>query len=610
MNFSRPTLWLLACLLGTATWGAQGTAQAADDKPAQRAEQHLAKEEWTLAIEVADSAQTQSPTASRPFLVKALAYEQLGHVEVAAALLDAYDEARGDKRPDSRRAEARDRLHQAAKAAAPPDSPKPILDTELLATRVGEATGSGQCALARATALEVATLEPNQADSYRLVGNAARCADQKRAAVAAYRRYQALGGTDSRVEMLLSNLSSALASLTVTVVGVPEDAEPTLHLELQGERIPAALNDAGGLYFPDLTAAQEMTLHIGGRGIEPAQHPVAGLSPGERRMQELTADWIGVVRVELTRHDPKMASVMLNAPEGALQLTLDEPQTVTAAELSAVVSNEFGSVTAELWPEGDVLRFDPMIWTPSQLTVVGLPADSGVRIFMEGAEGAFVEETYEVPAAGDLDEERGVIVAPPQKFDGLIGGNAGIFITHPVLGSGTAGAALEAGSVNATTYRWDTMSGVDRVQGAWDRWKAADRLYRQNERMPAWLSLGIGIGSAIAAGALWAGAIVQGNEASDLKYRAQELTGGSESTTASDVLQGLQTEHTQAIAAHRGLLAAAIATSSTTLVGVGLSFPLRSRARQRIKSRPRWEMSLALEDATAEGADAAKEEEK
>jgi len=558
------------------------------------AEHNLAKGNLTQTIQDAENAQALQPDSTRPLLVKALAYEALGHLETAAALLDAYREVLGEGSPDSRSTDARTRLEQAEKVAATTDNPRPELPLESLTSRVKDATASGRCAVAQATALEVRTMQPDQGDSYRLIGNAARCADDKRAAVLAYRRYQELGGDDPRVEMLVSNLSSSLAALTVQVVGVPEDAEPALHLELAGERIATEADEAGVPYFSDLTAATDMILHVGGRGIEPAQHPIVGLSPGERRSQDIEANWIGVVQVGLTRHDPTMAAVMLMSPEGAIPLTLEEPATVTAAELSAVVSNEFGSVTAELWPEGDTLRFDPMIWTPSQLTVVGLPAESAVRIFMEGAAGAFVEENYEVSDQGVLDEERGVVVAPPQKFDGLIGGNAGIFITHPVLGSGTAGAALEAGSVNATTYRWDTMPGVPGVQEAWDNWKTGERLFRQNTRTPAWLSLGIGIGSVLASGGLWAGAVAKGNEANSFRQDALNLVDGSASSSDPDALNNKSAQHQSALAAHQGLLAAAIASSSIGVAGVVLSFPLRSRAQRLIRSRPPWTMNLAL----------------
>jgi len=597
------SLCLLAGLLlaGAPAWG----AGAADTL--RSAEAQLDRGEFAEALVSADSAFAADPTMRRALLVKGLAYEALGRLELAASWLEAA--AAQTSTPDAEILAAAERVRSARldavkerrarqPGAAEPVSPEVPGFTERIATLrssseaiaqfVEAAVSEGSCALALAGALELTESSSEAPRGFRLLGDAQRCSDQKRSALLSYQRYRDLGGDDAGVFVLIDGLSSSLATLRVAVQRQSESSVPRVWITFADEEQVGRFEGQDRFVFDHLPTAVPITLRLIGKGFVPLSRDLNILTPGERRELTVAPEFIGLTDVAVVDYEPERYNVALLSPEGRSPAPPGSSVRVTAAEVSAEVTSEYGTVLVplELEPEGRLV-FDPRPWLPSELTVVGIPVGAKLRIFVEGGDDAIVEREITVPLfPGQTDAESGVRLAPPQKVSSLIGGSAGLFVNHPVLGKGNGSFVLAPGGVNATTFDWGAMSGVPAVRSRWDDWQARRRaLERSSAHLPR-VTLGIGIGTGIAAGILWAATAAERANYDNLKDAALRM-----GTLRPAEWAELDDDRRASADRERGFLTGAIVNSALSTVGIVVSIPLGAGHRKRVADLGAWSMA-------------------
>ena len=525
-----PLLIALLFVVSVATCALPSVARAGMEEEAERqlgfARDELSEGRFTRAIASAESALRLNPAAYEAFLVKALAYEQLGELELASSLLVAYQEITKGLTQDLRAAEALDRIRAARSGPArgpnrsrsedsevrasrvdPDRVPTDSIDLRSYEQRVQQAIAAGKCAVAMATASELTMRSSAEPRGFKLVGDAARCAGTPRPAVVAYRRYQELGGDDPKVGLMVAGLAETLATLDVVIERQEGGPVPLVRLALPwGETLSPVELPAGALRFTDLPTGASLSLAVAGRGLEPLDVGIEPLRPGESRSVDVHPVYVGLGTVRIAGHDPALCATTLLTADGEADAQPGSAEQVTAGELTALVTGEHGelAVPLEVPPDGE-LTFDPSPWVPTQLTVVGLPTGAGFRIFVEGYDDARVEVSGTAPGSGGrIDVETGVRLAEPLQIGSLVGGSGGLFVSHPLLGEGAGSLVLEPGSANATTFDWRKMPGVARVSEPYQRWSVqrADLQRRVRGRTAAPVVLAIG--SAIASGVMFA----------------------------------------------------------------------------------------------------------
>lgn len=499
------------------------TASAGMEEEASRqlgfARKELSEGEYARAIASAESALRLNPAAYEAFLLKALAYEQLGELELASSLLVAYREITKGMTQDPRADEALTRIREArssgsrpparkrAEGTKPPaDAPKrdTKVDVEGYRERVKAAISAGSCAVAVATATELTLRVPADPEGWKLSGDAARCDGQVRSAALAYRRYQELGGSDARVELMLRGLLESLGTLDVVVERTDGGPVPRVRLQLgEGELLSPEEQHGGVLRFTHLPTDRSLFLSVTGRGLDPLDVEISALSPGELRSLPVSPHYVGLGTVRLVDHDPSLCSTTLITADGETSVKPGSSQRLTAGAITALVAGEHGAVAVPLEaPSGGLVTFDPTPWIPASLTIVDLPAGAEVRVFVDGIGAARIEQNTTVPPLGGrIDGGTGVRLAEPMLVDSLIGGAGGVFVAHPLLGEGAGSVVLEPGSVNATTFQWRDMEGVANVSGLYQAWSLErDMLVKRRGQVAAPIALVIGSG--IASGVL------------------------------------------------------------------------------------------------------------
>ena len=599
-------LLLVALLVAgpVVTCSFSSTASAGMEEEAERqlgfARRELSEGRFTRAVASAESALRLNPAAYEAFLIKALAYEQLGELELASSLLVACQEITKGMDQDPRAAEALARIRAArdggagrparsrsdeSEVAATRVESEPVpagpIDIESYQERVKQAITTGSCAVAMATASELTMRAPRDPGGFRLVGDAARCAGQGRPAVVAYRRYQALGGDDSKVGLMLRGLVENLSVLSVLVERQEGGPVPRVHLALpQGEVLSPEQDRGDSLVFSDLPAGLSLALTVAGHGLEPLDVEVEPLAPGETRTLEIHPVYVGMGTVRIAAHDPALCTTTLITADGEAGVAPGGSERVTAGEFTARVSGEHGEVdvSLEVPPNGE-LTFDPSSWIPTSLTVVDLPTGSEVRIFIDGFGNARLERTETVPLfGGRIDTETGVRLADPLLIQSLIGGSGGIFVSHPLLGEGAGSVVLEPGSVNATTFDWPGMDGVGRVSEPYQRWShqrtELQRKVRGQTAAPAVLA----IGSAVASGLMFA-------LAADAERRLTETA------------ESLEVDLNQAALQQRtGFLIAGGVTASTAVIGFVITGGVGARGKRTLDACGDWDPISAQEE--------------
>ena len=106
----------------------------------------------------------------------------------------------------------------------------------------------------------------------------------------------------------------------------------------------------------------------------------------------------------------------------------ESPLEVTAGEVVARVESEHGLIEVPFDVARDATAdFDPLEHRPTSLTIVGVPAGSQVELYVEAPSGVEVRHSLDVaPDEGTIDDETGILLAPPQRVFSLRGGQGSL----------------------------------------------------------------------------------------------------------------------------------------------------------------------------------------
>jgi tetratricopeptide (TPR) repeat protein len=591
-----------------------GSIEEEAQRQADFARQELQEGHYDKALKSAESALRLHPALYEAMLLKALAYEGLGNLELAESLVRAYLELVGEA---AAQPEAREHLQRIAEARTARTSqrvggrtareradratddeetgeaesevevvavPPGDLDPTPYQQRVVAALAEGKCEAARAAATELTLAASDRAEGWKLAGDAARCASRSREAVLAYRRYQELGGADKAALRLLEALAGGLASLRVAVKTEAEHAVPALRLHTpEGQIVPAALSN-GVFLFADLETGKPAVLEVAGRGFEAQDVEVAPLGSGQQLDIELSPVFLGLGSLTLLEHQASDATVTLFTPDDTLDAESGQTYTVTAGESLVRVQNEHGSldVPLQVGPDASV-AFDAAPVLPASLTVIGLPSGASVRLTAGASGRVQVVLDQEIDAGkGEIDPGTGVRIAPAWRFDSLAGGAGELAVTHPVLGAASVTLALEDGAVNAATFDHRSLPGVAGVRAAFEDYK----LTHPAVAAPSSDGKPLRVISAMlaAAGAgLLVGSAVAGAEVGNAK------TAGLEAGRDRDALRDAWLSSSRGAQAQIGLAIGGGVSMGIGAVGFGVSFGLPRVARAGAVDLDDWD---------------------
>lgn len=484
------------------------------ERQTQFAKEELAEGQYDRALKSAESALRLDPEFHQALLLKALAYEGLGDKNLARSLVAAWQEAnpgqglppegaellerlvRSRGRPQERSARIIDLSDRGTAARIADLAPEPYRD------RSQSALAAGRCEAARAAATEFLRYDESIADGWRLLGDAERCADHKRAAVLAYERYGVLGGTEGTVSQLIEGLRADLATLTVHVLMKDKVVTPKVQVVLpDGSRANPTSRDRITAKFADLPPRVGLEVIVAGRGLEAVRQQIEALPAGGEGAESITPVVVGIGRVRAEEFDDTNVSVTILTADEEATVGSGATREVTAGSATAVIGTERGAVEVpiEVPRDGEVV-LSPAANLPSALTVIGLPSNSDVRVRVRSASGVSIDRTLQIPRElGEIDERSGLRIAPPQLLEGLPGGSASIRVSHPVLGERELNAVLENGASNATTFKATEMAGADRVRTAYENWLVGARSTSKKRQSGA-VALGVGSGLLLAGG--------------------------------------------------------------------------------------------------------------
>lgn len=456
---------VLLLLLAAPAWAGpseQGLRQVAF------ARSELADGEFEAALRSAESAIRLSPDLYEATLVKALAYEGLGDLELARSLLLGYleevpsveqDPEAGEAltRIDGRLARGRARVPRPAPTRRQRAAEAPV-DIEPYRQRITAALEQGRSQAAWSAAQEMARAAPESVESWELAGTAANSAGRKLDSLRAYRRYQALGGDDPRISQVADLLSAEFGTIEVNLMGRLAGFSPRVTLTVGGDEFRSPL-DGPSHTFRDLPPGEPATLRVDGRGLMTASKTVDAPGPGASVLLDLPVDSIGFGTLVFSDWPGEELDVQVHNEGEWAPAAPASRQEVTAGTTTLRVTGLYGHVDADLGLfEGQDLAVDPRAYWPSLLTLSGLPAGSEVRIFIEGPNGLTLELLRAISRRNaQPDPATGIPVAPPQRFRSLPGGRVGVFITHPRWGEGALEIALMGGRAQAAVFEVATL---------------------------------------------------------------------------------------------------------------------------------------------------------
>ena len=586
----RRSLLVLALLLLPVMANAQ-SAQSVRQAAYARAE--LDEGDFERALRSAESALVLSPDYGEAMFLKALAYEGLGELDLAKSTLESYLESVDalERDPDAEPALARitDAMKRGGPGLARERDVLVIEATpELLASyrrRVEAALKRGDCRRAQQASRELTRAAPDEAAGWRMAGDAARCDNQVRSAAMAYRRFQALGGEDRKVDAVLEALSSDLASLTVKLALEAAKVEPLVTVETGGE-ILQPVEAAGGRYtFHDLPPGGQAVVHATARGMKRVERAVTVPGPGEGWELELETEVVGIGALRASEYDDTTLTVRFFDGGRFYDLPPERDMPASAAELVVRIKGEHGQVDVPVTvAAAGVTAFDVGAYEPASLTVTNLPRGATVRVFVEGPEG-LPAETLRVTSRRHQElHASGIPIVSPQRFRNLVGGAGGVFVAHPNYGEAAMKVFLAPGSVNALEFNPSLLP--DRPTATEQEALLAalqEDGKRKTERIRGEVSvdpqvavpLGVTIGAGIAAGVLWGAAA--GNAATARQIRDEAIGQSPEGVSAA------RDEYDQRLNRERGAFVGAVALSATAVVG--LTFTIAFGARKKAGSK-------------------------
>jgi tetratricopeptide (TPR) repeat protein len=585
------------CLLGTSPPAAHAESNTGVSQATRQldfAREELAKGKFDKAFKSAESALRLDPGQSGAILLKAQAYEGLDNLKQAKLLVAAYlEEVDQDSlSEDARRvierisgaplsvARGTVKDHRGRSSSIALNSlrgqEEDALDPTPYRERVEAALAQGRCASARSAAYELTSAAPETADGWRLSGDAQRCASELRLALLDYRRYLKLAGKEPSVHRLVERLAPRFG-IVVVAVKAPGEARGELKARLTWDNEESGYEPMkdGRWRFRDLPIDIPLEVRVSGLGLKPTMLTVEPLAAAEIRDLSVEPEWLGLATINVVDYPPELASTLLVTEDRELAVGPGSKSRVTAAGLSAIVQNEFGNTTThlEVTPDQEI-NFDPKLHLPSRLAVSGLPAGAAVSVTVTTDDGGKVPSSSVLPAErGLIDEKTGVRLAPPHNFDSLTGGIGTLHVFHPVLGESQVDVVLEGGALNASTFAWKPLPGVEKVSVAYKKWQQAEaraRLGKGRTGVVAVISAALG-----AAGTgLLVGTLLQQSAVDEARQRSVDLS--DQDNLDSAALSQAMADYDEA-AARRDVLGTASAISFGT-TGLGVTFTLVSGA--------------------------------
>jgi hypothetical protein len=320
---------------------------------------------------------------------------------------------------------------------------------------------------------------------WRLLADAERCLGHSRAAILAYKRSMTLGDEDPSVMVLLESLRANVSILDVSIVNAnekgsePPEGRVQLYVMHGDERLRADSSNGGAdARFEDLPPAVPLVLGHYGTGFESEELSLSPLKAGEIHQVALTPRWVGVGQLSLNQVPGEGVTVRALLPEGVITLSAVEAIPVSAGIIPVEVESDLGTTLTEVEiKRAAPFHFELVPSLPASLKVSGLPAGASLRLFVEGPGGnATSQELSTEPKEGSIDADTGVRLAASQEFSSLPGGTGGLFVSHPVLGTGVQDVVLAAGQNNVLTFDWRALEGVPTVSGAYSRWRMGQDL--------------------------------------------------------------------------------------------------------------------------------------
>jgi len=455
------------------------------------------------------------------------------------------------------------------------------------AASIAEMISAGQCGAARELGLAWTTSSPEAPEAWKGLGNAHRCLGQTFDAVRAYRTYARLGGSEAQVLGWAEALSKALGSLEVNVQRAAFPAQPSLEVRIAGEVI-APVSEKEWFRFRDLRTGEPITIRAGGAGFRSYEAVEEGLLSGEERTLAPKMVWVGAGRIDLAPTSRGDLKVEVLGGFHQVELKYGEPLQVTTGPLKVLLTTSEGQREVEVnVPRGELFSFDPHPHLPSQVMISRLPAGARARLFIEG-EGDAAGMHELVLSGGDssteVDEVTGVWIAPPQVVPSLLGGGGGLFVSHPVLGSGSQDILLVPGEASSLVFDPETLEGTAAVKESYAAWLQAKKQKFNQIEAPRNFGFAMLIGGAATAGVL--GALAAGIPSSGLETSSL----AAKDAAARGDLDGISeawVDYEHALQMRRALVTGAGVSAGVGLIGFSVGFGL-SKSRKAVVVPP-WE---------------------
>jgi len=323
-----------------------------------------------------------------------------------------------------------------------------------------------------------------------------------------------LGPADPGIAALIHSLATQLAIVEVRLRGdITEQPSVTVSWEGGQERRGGATLIDGAAVFLDVPSFVELKATVSGLGFGLTEATVGPVDAGGREVVELAVDWQGLGSVQLARPVAGDVSATFESPGlDPRPLSATDALPATLGGGTVVFTSALGTTRTDLVIGGEgVTLFHPVAALPASLKLSGVPAGASLRVYVENSTGDATTRSVQLSdSEGELDMQSGVLVAESLSFDSLTGGTGGVFVKHPMLGSGVASLVIAAGENNIASFQWDLLDGVPGLRKRWQAWNTErERVIRQSRRVPVGLGI-MSAGFATAAAILFAGAHVAG----------------------------------------------------------------------------------------------------
>ena len=451
---------------------------------------------------------------------------------------------------------------------------------------------AGRCDTAQLEARLLVQSHTDVAENHKLLGDAARCANDPREALVSYRAYLALGGKDPSITSILPSLSSLLATVAVTVPLPDGHPPPSVHVVVGDDVAEGILDTTGIGVVPDVRTGVPVVLVVHGPGWEPSRTAIDSLASAEVRPVNVTPNWVGKATLTLTDFDHTKLEATLTTPIGAQVLEPNSTREITAGDVSLQVSNSMGLQAVNIpLPAGSNFEFNPASWAAAELRIAGLPVGSEVRVFVEGHDGTFMERAGQAAEEGELNEESGIILSPPVVLQSLVSGAGGLFVNHPLLGEGLGQVVLAPGVSNSATFKWQEMPGVAGVGRAWTEWHGLRLKHERLRKKGKIAGIAVAVGSGVASGILWA--LAAGSSATANQSRKDAVVAGDQGDIAQ--MEELFEQHQSALSQELAFSVGGGIAAGIAGTGLGITLAFDQIGKKKIAEHGEWSMRIPEE---------------